>query len=248
MREVIEIAIDDIVPNRAQPRLDFNDESLDSLALSIKENGLLQPITVRKIADKYELIAGERRLRACKLNGQESISAIVLDCDDQASGNLALIENIQREDLNVLDQAKAMVYLMKYNHLTQQELAKQLGYKQSTVANKIRLLKLPDYILDALSKNIITERHARALLSVDEDRLKEVFDVIVSRGYNVSKTEEYIKKLGIKQHSKGVSSNVRIGINTFKETYELCKKSGIDADLKISEYDDRVKLVITLKK
>ena len=248
MKEIVKIKLNKIVPNKSQPRLDFYDESIEGLAESIKHNGLLQPITVRKVDDHYELIAGERRYRACELNGYEEIEAIVLDKSDEESANLALIENLQREDLNAIEQAMAMKKLMKFEGLTQNELAKKLGYRQSTIANKLRLLKLPEYIKNAISQGTITERHARALLNVNEEDLENVYLTITNRKYNVSKTEEYIKELSTKHKSKGVSNNVKIGINTIKEAYELCRKSGIDADYNVTEYDDQVKIVIKLKK
>ena len=243
-KEIVKIKLNKIVPNKSQPRLDFYDESIKGLADSIKENGLLQPVTVRKVGAQYELIAGERRYRACMMNGQKDIEAIILEKNDDESANLALIENLQREDLNAIEQALAMKRIMKTEDLTQNELADRLGYKQSTVANKIRLLKLPEYIKKAISQDVITERHARALLNVPNENLREVYDVIVKRNYTVSKTEEYIKELTTKHKRKGVSNNLKIGINTIKEAYELCKKSGIDSDFNVSEYEDNVKIVI----
>ena len=248
IKEVVKIKINKIIPNKSQPRLDFYDDSIKGLAESIKANGLLQPVTVRKAGNNYELIAGERRYRACLLNGQKDIEAIILDKTDEESANLALIENLQREDLNAIEQALAMKRIMKSEGLTQNELADRLGYKQSTVANKLRLLKLPEYIKKAISQDIITERHARALLNVESDKLKEVYETIVKRKYTVSKTEEYVKELTAKHKRKGVSNNLKIGINTIQQAFDLCKKSGIDSDIQISEYDDNVKIVIRMKK
>ena len=249
MKEVIKIKTELIIPNRSQPRLDFFDESLKGLAESIKANGLLQPITVRKIDDKYELIAGERRYRACLLNGEEEIEAIILDKSDEESANLALVENLQREDLNAIEQAMAMKHIMEHEKLTQNELAQRLGYKQSTVANKLRLLKLPEYIKHGISDGSITERHARALLKVDKDILEDVYMTIINKKYNVSKTEEYISALNETNiHRKGVSNNLQIGINTIKQAYDLCKNSGIDADYNLTEYEDIIKITIKLVK
>lgn len=247
-KEIVRIKLNKIIPNKSQPRLDFYDESIKGLAESIKENGLLQPITVRKAGNQYELIAGERRYRACMLNGQKDIEAIILEKTDDESANLALIENLQREDLNAIEQALAMKRIMKTENLTQNQLADKLGYRQSTVANKLRLLKLPEYIKKAISQDVITERHARALLNIPSEQLKEVYDTIVKRNYTVSKTEEYVKELSAKHKRKGVSNNLKIGINTIKEAYDLCKKSGIDSDLNVTEYEDSVKIVIKMKK
>ena len=247
-REIVKINLNKIIPNKNQPRMDFYDESIKGLAESIKQNGLLQPITVRKNGDKFELIAGERRYRACLLNGDKDIEAIIMESSDDESANLALIENLQREDLNAIEQAMAMRRIMKEENITQNELAQRLGYRQSTVANKLRLLKLPEYIKQAISNGTITERHARALLNVPEERLEDVYLTITNRQYNVSKTEEYIRELTEKHKRKGVSNNLRIGINMIKEAYELCKRSGIDSDMQVSEYDDNVKIVIRMKK
>lgn len=247
-KEIVRIKLNKIIPNKSQPRLDFYDESIKGLAESIKENGLLQPVTVRKAGNQYELIAGERRYRACMLIGQKDIEAIILDKTDDESANLALIENLQREDLNAIEQALAIKRIMKTENLTQNQLADKLGYRQSTVANKLRLLKLPEYIKKAISQDVITERHARALLNIPSDQLREVYDTIVKRNYTVSKTEEYVKELSAKHKRKGVSNNLKIGINTIKEAYELCKKSGIDSDINVTEYEDNVKIVIKMKK
>ena len=249
MNEVVKIKMDEIVPNRSQPRLEFYDDSLTGLAETIKENGLLQQISVRRIDNHYEIIAGERRYRACLLNGQEEIDAIVYEKNDEESANLALIENLQREDLNAIEQAMAMKHIMEHENLTQLELAKRLGYRQSTIANKLRLLKLPEYIKQAIANGNITERHARALLKVEENKLEDVYLTIINRKYNVSKTEEYIDALNGKEvHRKGVSSNIQIGINTIKQAYDMCRSSGIDADYEIREYDDNLKIVIKMRK
>jgi len=250
MKEIVKIKIDKIIPNKNQPRLDYFDESIKGLAESIKRNGLIQPITVRKTDDnQFELIAGERRLRACQYNGDKDIEAIILQMDDEQSSNLALIENLQRESLNAIEQAMAMQKLMKLEDLTQNELAKKLGYRQSTVANKLRLLKLPDYVKNAIGEGTLTERHARALLNVPREQLEDVFLTITNRKYNVSKTEEYIKELSnTSRHRKGVSNNAKIAINTIEQAYQLCRKSGIDADYNVTDYEDNIKIVIKIKK
>ena len=250
MSEVRIIKITTVKPNKYQPRLDFYDEGIKNLAASIKENGLIHPIVVRETNDGYEIIAGERRYRASKYLGLEEIEAIIVDKDDEESANLALIENMQREDLSAIEEAIAIQKIMQSRKMTQAEIAKQLGYRQSTIANKLRLLKLPDYIQVAVAKGEITERHARAMLKVSEDKLEEVFNVIIQRGYNVKRTEEYIKALNDKNKSKirGVSSSIRLGLNTIKESYELCRKTGLDADYQVTDYENEVKVVIRFKK
>lgn len=249
MSEVVKIDIKKIVPNKSQPRLDFYDDSIKSLAESIKENGLLQPISVRKDGDKYELIAGERRFRACQYIGLKEVSAIIYDMSDEESATLSLIENIQRENLNAIEQAMAMERIMNNEDITQNELASRLGYKQSTVANKLRLLKLPDYVKNAISRGTITERHARALLKVPSDKLEEVFMTITNRNYTVSKTEEYIDSLLNKNgHSKGVSHGSQIAVNSIKQAYDMVRNAGIDADYQVTEYNDVTKITIKIKK
>ena len=251
MKNVVKkIKVTDVKPNPYQPRLDFYDESIKNLAVSIKENGLIHPIVVRQEGDGYEIIAGERRFRACKYLGYEEIEAMIVDKDDDESANMALIENMQREDLSAIEEAIAMQKIMESRHITQAEMAQELGYRQSTIANKLRLLRLPEEVQRAIATGTITERHGRALLKVDEDKIEEVFNVIVERKYNVSKTEEYIKALNNKDHMKvrGFAGNVKLGVNTIKESYELCRKTGLDADYKVTEYEDEVKIVIRFKK
>ena len=250
MSEIVRLKIKDIENESSVKRLDFYDESIIRLAESIKNDGLLTPITVyRKDNGKYELVMGERRLRASKYLEYEEIDAIVLsEKNKEESSRLALIENLQRQDLNAIDVARGMQKIMDEENITQAELARRLGYKQSTVANKIRLLRLPAYVQNAIIDGTITERHARALLKVDEDKIEDVFLVIVNRKYNVAKSEEYIKSLGNKSHIKGVGASAAIALNTFKKTYEDCKKVGIDIDLNTREYDDYVKIEIKIKK
>ena len=159
MSKVIDVEMSQIVLKADQPRLDLYDESIANLAESIKENGLLQPLGVRQIAEnKYELLTGERRFRACQLLGKQSVSALVYDVDDDVAKNLALIENIQRKEMDAISQALAMSRLMESEGLTQAQLANKLGYQQSTVANKLRLLKLPEAIRNGIARGTITER------------------------------------------------------------------------------------------
>ena len=250
MKEIRTIKIEEIKPNKNQPRLDFYDESIKNLALSIQKSGLVQPLVVREIDNGYELIAGERRLRALKYLKQEKTDVIIDNQDDDASANMALVENLQREDLSAIEEAIAIQKIMKEGEYTQSEVAMMLGYKQSTVANKLRLLKLDDKIKEAIAQGVISERQARALLKVEETKRNEVFATIVKRKYNVAKTEEYIKALDQKDSTKirGFSANVRLGVNTIKQAYDMCRKSGLDGDYNIRESEDDVKLIIRFRK
>ena len=250
MSEIINLKLDDIVYNKSDERPDFYDESIERLASSIKNDGLLSPITVCKREDgKYDLLFGERRYKAYKLLEYEQIEAIVVDSNDTKEANkLALIENLQRQDVNAIDVALGMKQIMDDENISQAELAKRLGYKQSTVANKIRLLKLPEYVQNAVRQGILSERHARALLKVDEDKLEDVYLVIINRKYNVAKTEDYIKTLSKQSHIKAVGASAQIALNTFKKTFENCKRASVDLDFNTREYEDYIKIEIKIKK
>ena len=182
-KEVFELNINDIMPNRFQPREIFDEQALNELALSIKEHGVIQPIIVRKIGDKYEIIAGERRYRASQLAGKTTIPALVRDIDDKETAKIALLENLQRSDLTPIEEAKTYQTILKLDNLTQEELAANLGKSQSTVANKLRLLNLAEEVQTALLNKQISERHARSLLNVPnvEDQKKLLNQVIMNR-------------------------------------------------------------------
>lgn len=247
-----EIAIEKIVPNRFQPRTVFNDESLLELAQSIKNNGLLQPIVVRYDDEKkhYEIIAGERRYRAMLMSGFTSVPVIVSNIDDESSATLALIENIQRENLNTIDEAIAYRQLIRIQGITQSELAKRLGKSQSAIANKIRLLDLDPVVQDALKQKQITERHARALVGLEAVKQEDILEKIVKEKLNVKQTEAIVNKPSKprKQITKGISQDVRIGINTVKHALDLMTKTGIQYDHKTTETEDDVVITIRFKK
>lgn len=254
MEEVKLIHIDEITTNRYQPRLTFDDDALADLALSIKHNGLLQPIVVRAVDDHYEIIAGERRFRACKLNGFTEVPCIIKDATELQSAELALIENIQRQDLSAIEEAKAYVSLMRSSSMTQEELARKLGKSQATIANKIRLLQLPDEIQNAVSDGKLTERHARALLGVEKDEQSKVYHAILKKGLNVKKTEDYIKKLKEPKVSKpksvitGVSKSLKIAINTIDQAVKMINQSGVKATIEGYNEEDEVRIVIRMPK
>ena len=178
-KEVVMVRLSDIIPNRFQPRLTFDEEALNELANSIKEHGIIQPLILRDLGSKYEIIAGERRYKAATLAGLTEVPAIVGTMDDQTSAELALIENIQRKDLSAIEEAKSYKKILDMGNFTQEELAKRMGKGQSTIANKMRLLALTNEVQVALMNNLISERHARCLLQIkDEDKQKEVLNKI----------------------------------------------------------------------
>ena len=231
---VVSLPIEAVDPNPAQPRRRFEPQALRALADSINENGLLQPITVRKKpGGRYELIAGERRLQASKLAGRWEIAAIVVEADDKQSATLALLENLQRSDLSVFEQAEGFAALLCEHGYTQESLARQMGMAQSTLANKLRLLKLGGEERRLLEENDLTERHARALLRVEEPERLEVLQLILARGWNVEQTEQYIDNLLVEkaeprqQRRQVVMKDARMFINTIDKTVEAIKRMGI---------------------
>ena len=194
--EVVQLYLDDIIPNRFQPREIFDEKALKELAVSIKEHGVIQPIIVRNVNGKYEIIAGERRYKASALAGLTKIPAIIRDLDDKESSKVALLENLQRKNLNPIEEARTYQKILEIDQMTQDELAKTMGKSQSAVANKIRLLSLPDVVQDALLKEQISERHARTLLNVpDAKKQKEMLKKVIDNKMSVRALEDEIKKL-----------------------------------------------------
>lgn len=234
---IINIPIDKIAPNPYQPRKEFSASSLDELAASIKEYGVLQPINVRKIGENgFELVSGERRLRASKLAGMTYIPALIIEVVEQDSAVIALIENLQREDLNFMEEAEGYYNLINDHGMTQEELAKKVGRKQSTIANKLRLLKLNKNVKKIILENQLTERHARVLLKLPDDTLqKKALSSIIKKSLNVKKSEELVEKMleevtatseePKKNRIKG-KINYNIYINTIKNAYKEILKSG----------------------
>lgn len=191
--EVVYLYLDDIIPNRFQPRQVFDEKALKELAVSIKEHGVIQPIIVRNIGNKYEIIAGERRYKASALAGLTKIPAIVRNLDDKESSKVALLENLQRKNLNPIEEARTYQKILELDQMTQEELAKTMGKSQSAVANKLRLLSLSDDVQDALLKEKISERHARALLAVDnQEKQKQLLNKIIANKMTVRELEEEI--------------------------------------------------------
>ena len=259
-KQIQDLELDKIVPNRYQPRREFSEDSIKELAETLDKDGLLQPIVVREDGDQYEIIAGERRYRAAKSLGWETIPAIVKNMDDDQAASLALIENLQREDLNPIDEAKAYTNLMKLNNLTQTALAKDMGKSQSYVANKLRLLKLGDEVQQALIEGKITARHGRALIGLSEDDQKRVLAEIEAKGLNVKQTEEIARdveayfnpKPKAKSEQKRVVNRIpkdlKVQINTIKKAVKLAEDSGIKVKIKEDKNPDDYKITIELKR
>lgn len=252
--KILQLPISEIVPNPHQPRTEFDYADITSLAESICQNGILQPLSVRKVENGYELIAGERRLRAAKLVQLKYVPCIVLNISERTSAILALVENIQRQDLSFFDEASAIEKLISYYGMTQEDAAIKLGKAQSTIANKLRILKLSDEEKELITKFNLTERHARTLLRLGskEERL-EIISKIIKYNLNVERTEqavdEYIgkakEKLSYKKRSK-VFQNVKIFVNTINKAVETMKAAGIPADSKKIQKDDYIEYTIKI--
>ena len=248
-----EILVEKIVPNKYQPRREFTEEKIKELAESIKQNGLLQSITVRDIGDGfYELIAGERRLRAIKYLQYPKTKAIVKELTDEQMATLALIENIQREELTPIEEAHAYQELLRINKLTQDELAKSLGKTQATVANKLRLLKLSKKVIDAINTKKITERHGRAMVKLDSSAQEKLLIQILSQNLNVSQTEEKIDTyLKIKKDIKVFNPTVnydgqKIISKLIKEIAKLEEKYNINLNKEEEETMESVVIKVTV--
>ncbi len=195
-KEVIEVALDDIIPNRFQPRLAFDEGALNELAKSIKEHGIIQPLVLRKIGNKYEIIAGERRYKAAYIAGLRKVPAVTIDLNDNESAEVAIVENIQRKDLSPIEEAKSYKKLLERGYLTQEQLATRMGKTQATISNKLRLLNLSPKVQDALLNNKISERHARSLLRIeDKSKQEELLDNIIENRINVKDTDDMINEM-----------------------------------------------------
>jgi len=258
---VSQVNVDDITPNPFQPRKIFNNDSLQELAASIHEYGVIQPLIVRITANGFELVAGERRLRASKLAGLNQVPVIVKEFTDKEVAELAMIENLQREDLHFLEEAEGFQHLIQSFAFTQEELAKRMGKKQSTIANKLRLLKLTPEVRAVVATEKLTERHARSLLKINETRLQlEVLDIIRDKGLNVRETEELIEEFledisdQIEQKNKPkrkivkVIRDVRIFINTINNVVGEMKKIGLKINMTQEQDEDYIHIKLRIPK
>ncbi|ART78477.1 nucleoid occlusion protein [Sutcliffiella horikoshii] len=254
--KIMQVAVKDIVPNRYQPRTVFVDERIEELSLTIRTHGIIQPIVVRQFdEDKYEIIAGERRWRAVQKLGWETIPAIVKEFNDAETASVALIENLQREELSAIEEAIAYSKLLELHSLTQEALAQRLGKGQSTVANKLRLLKLPSDIQDALLQKKITERHARALIPLKlPEKQVAVLAEILEKQLNVKQTEERVVKMleaanpKPKAKRKAFSKDMRIAMNTIRQSLTMVNDSGIKLDSQEEETEEYYQFTIRIPK
>ena len=238
-----------IRPNPAQPRKVFNEEALEELAESIRRHGILQPLSVRRSGSAYELIAGERRLRAAQLAGLSEIPCIVMTMDERESGIAAMIENLQRQDLDFIEEAQGIARLMNECSLSQEQTARLLGKSQSAVANKLRILKHSPQVLTALRQNGLTERHARALLRLGTEPEKLAALTVIARlNMSVARTEKYIDDLLNKKEDSPARVNVGAFLNNLNQSLQKIQLSGIPAVSERRETDSQIVLTITIPK
>jgi len=210
---VLQVAIEDIIPNRFQPRLSFEDSSLNELSASIKQHGVIQPLVLRKNGEKYEIIAGERRYKAAMMAGLASVPAVIAQIDDKTSAEVAVVENVQRKDLTAIEEAKSYRALLDLGYMTQEQLARKMGLSQSAIANKLRLLSLANEVQDAIMDNKISERHARSLLIIKEpEKQIEWLNKIVNERLTVRQLDELLR-----QEYKGDNMNSAIDIEQMKQ-------------------------------
>ena len=236
-------------PNPAQPRKIFREEALQDLADSIRQHGILQPLSVRRIGTGYELIAGERRLRAAQMAGLTEIPCIVMTMDDKESGLAAMVENLQRQDLDFVEEARGIAALMDKWAISQEGCAKMLGKSQSAIANKLRLLKHSDQVLDALREAGLTERHGRALLKLSSEQQKlEVIRTIHQLDMTVARTEQYIQSLLQEQPKQQRQPNVSAFIRNLTQSLSKIQLSGIPAVSERKETENEIVLTITFPK
>ncbi|WP_019415749.1 nucleoid occlusion protein [Paenisporosarcina sp. TG20] len=257
--EILKIPLKSIIPNRYQPRSIFDESKIEELARTIHTHGIIQPIIVRQLEeDLYEIIAGERRFRAMTKLEWEQVPAIVRNLSDKETASVALIENLQREGLTAIEEALAYQKLLELHELTQEALAQRLGKGQSTVANKIRLLKLPQIIQDGILKREVSERHARALMPIkDEEKQIELFNESIEKHYNVKQLEKKVDELlnppevaekKVKPKRKTVSLDVRIALNTLRQSFAMVTKTGIKMETEESELEDYYQIIVKIPK
>lgn len=260
---IVYLAVEDVLPNPVQPRKLFDDDSLSELSQSIRNYGILNPLTVRVRGGRYELVAGERRLRAAKLAGLKEVPCILLDVNMEDASLIALIENLQRRDLDFIEEAVGISQLIRMFGMSQEEAARRLGKSQSAIANKLRLLKLPTDVLDSLREHALTERHGRALLRLPTPQAqREVLATIIEAEMTVAATDAYIDALLAASEPEPeappspepepkrifVLRDVRVFLNTISRSLEVMKQGGINAGMKREETEDSLILTISIPK
>ncbi|MFD2679651.1 nucleoid occlusion protein [Bacillus seohaeanensis] len=254
--EVKNILISQIVPNRFQPRTIFNEEKIEELSRTIHTHGIIQPIVVREFdKEQFEIIAGERRWRAVQKLNWETVPAIVKNLNDAETASVALIENLQREELSPIEEAIAYGKLLELHNLTQEALAQRLGKGQSTVANKLRLLKLPEEVQGALLEKLITERHARALIPLkDPGKQVQLLQEVIEKSFNVKQTEDRVVKMldkgkdKPKPRRKAFSKDMRIAVNTIRQSLSMVSDSGINLNAEEEEHEEYYQFTIRIPK
>ena len=245
-KEIVYVSLDDIIPNRFQPRLSFDEEALNELAKSIRQHGIIQPLVLRKVGTKFEIIAGERRYKASYIAGLTKVPAVIIDLNDNESAEVAIVENIQRKNLSPIEEAKSYKKLLDRGYLTQDELASRMGKTQGAISNKLRLLNLTQDVQDALLNNQISERHARSLLRLEnEDEQQEVLNKIINERLNVRDTEnlinsyingdEFIPVNNLNTVNPTENTNESISFNTFFEDSESTDKEEDEEVLSIED-------------
>ena len=259
---IVYLSTEDIVPNPVQPRKLFDDEGLEELSRSIKDYGILNPLSVRLRGSRYELVAGERRLRAARLAGLKEVPCILLDVNMEDASLIALVENLQRRDLDFIEEANGINQLIRMFGMSQEEAARRIGKSQSAVANKLRLLRLPQDVLEGLRQNGLTERHGRALLRLpDRESQRAALLYIIDNGLTVAATDAYIDALlqapeepEVPEAPKAegrrtfVLKDVRVFLNTLSRSIDLMKQGGIDAGVRREETEDQLILTISIPK
>ncbi len=253
VQRVLSIPLEQIRPNPDQPRRTFDPQALEELADSIRSLGILQPLSVRKTDCGWELVAGERRLRAAALAGLTRVPCLPIQADCQNASLLALVENLQRQDLDFLEETLALDKLLRTYCLSQDEVARRIGKSQSAVANKLRLLRLPVNILQSLRDNGLTERHARALLRLEHDhRLELAAQQVIKSHYTVARTEQYVNSLlaaGKPRPKRAfVIKDVRLFLNSVSRGLTMMQSAGVDACCQRQETDDAICLTIRIPK
>ena len=255
-REISNISVERIFPNTYQPRRFFNEEALQELSQSIKEHGIIQPITVRKRGESFELVAGERRWRAARMAALDVVPCNIIEITDTESAEIALLENLQREDLNFIEEAEAYFNLINDHKFTQDELAKRMGKKQSTIANKLRILKLSCNVRETCLNNKLTERHARALLALPNEEIQlKVVDKIIKNSLNVKSTEELINKELLKIAGEELSKKdkkrvksvfpAKLYVNTIRQVFD---KFNIPAEYKFKDDEEFIQITGSIPK